>query len=178
MAADRLQSVLEGHQNSVIGLQFTHEGGLLISSSWDGTMRVWDPVRGTNLVTVPAGLIRIGPDDRQVALRENGSLGVWELADGRECLALHHGMIGNRTPRPENWGPHAIDFSPDGRLLASSDVDGIQLWDPSNGHSRRPHALGTVGVGAQFSPDGSHLLTRIPSGRGPCLAATVNRQRD
>ena len=36
MAANRLQSVLEGHQNTVVGLQFTHAGSLLISSSWDG----------------------------------------------------------------------------------------------------------------------------------------------
>src|SRR5262249_14471357 len=66
MAANRLQSVLEGHQNNVVELQFTHAGNLLISASWDGSTRVWDPIRGTNLLTVPAGLIRIGPDDRQV----------------------------------------------------------------------------------------------------------------
>src|SRR5262249_26298096 len=54
MAANRLQSVLEGHQNTIVRLQFTHAGGLLISSSWDGTMRVWDPVRGTPLVTTSA----------------------------------------------------------------------------------------------------------------------------
>src|SRR5262249_59219495 len=64
--ANRLQSVLEGHQNTVVLLQFTHEGSLLISSAWDGTMRVWDPVRGTPLLTVTAGLVRIGPEDRQV----------------------------------------------------------------------------------------------------------------
>ena len=98
IAANRLQAVLEGHQNSVVGLQFTHEGGLLLSSSWDGSMRVWDPVRGTNLVTVPAGLIQIGPDDRQVALRDHGSLGLWELADGRECRAApRHGWQPDAT---------------------------------------------------------------------------------
>src|SRR5262249_28746829 len=73
MATDRLQSVLEGHQNLVVGLQFTHEGGRLISSCWDGNVRVWDPVRGTNLVTAQASLIRIGPDHRQVAMREDNT---------------------------------------------------------------------------------------------------------
>ena len=118
----------------------------LISSSWDGTMRVWDPVRGTHLLTLPAGLLGIGPDDRQVALREHDSrLGLWELADGRECRALHHGMVGNRTPRPEDWGPHAVDFSPDGRLLASSDTDGVRLWDPSTGAPIAHMPVGGVG---------------------------------
>src|SRR4051794_5859129 len=92
-------------------LQFTHEGGLLISHSWDGTVRVWDPIRGTNLVTAQAGFIRIGPDDRWVAVREDAThFEFWELADGRECRALHPGMVGTRTPRPDNWGPHALDF--------------------------------------------------------------------
>jgi WD40 repeat protein/tRNA A-37 threonylcarbamoyl transferase component Bud32 len=168
MAADRLQAVLEGHQNSVVRLRFTHEGSLLVSSSWDGTVRVWDPVRGTLLVTASGGLIQIGPDDRRVAMHETSlGLGLWELADARECRALHHGMVGNRTPRPENWGPHAISFSPDGRLLASSDVDGIQLWDPSAG-TPVAHLPLAVGAGAQFSPDGSHLLTYCyPSDSGP-----------
>jgi eukaryotic-like serine/threonine-protein kinase len=162
--ANRLQSVLEGHQNSVVKLQFTHSGSLLISSSWDGSTRVWDPVRGVNLVTAHAELIRVGPDDRQVALREHAThLGFWELADGRECRALHHGMVGNRTPRPDNWGPHAIDFSPDGRLLASSDTDGARLWDPDTGASVAHLPLGDVGA-VQFSPDGLHLLTRLVSG--------------
>ena len=77
--------------------------------------------------------------------------------------ALHHGMVGNRTPRPENWGPHAIDFSPDGRLLASTDTDGIRLWDPSTGTPIAHLPLGDVGT-IQFSPDGSHLLTGLVAG--------------
>jgi WD40 repeat protein len=165
MAADRLQSVLEGHQNTVVDLRFTHAGGLLISYSWDGTTRVWDPIRGTNLVTARAGFIRIGPDDRQVVVREDDNhFGFWELADGRECRALHHGMVGNRTPRPETWGPHTLDFSPDGRLLASSDTDGVRLWDPSTGAPVAHLPFAAVGAVARFSPDGSHLQTQLDAG--------------
>jgi WD40 repeat protein len=164
LAADRLQSVLEGHQNSVIGLQFTHDGHLLLSSSWDVSLRIWDPIRGTNLLTTPASLVRIGADDRLVAIVNHfDELEFWELADGRECRALHHGMVGNRTPRPDAWGPHDIDFSPDGRLLASSDTDGVRLWDPSTG-SPLAH-LPIAGVGAMnFNPDGKSLLTSAAGG--------------
>ena len=97
-------------------------------------------------------------------MREQGlGLEAGELADGRECRALHHGMVGNQTPRPDNWGPHALDFSSDGRVLASSDVDGIQLWDPSTGTPVAHLPVGSVGAAAQFSPDGSHLLTSCSS---------------
>jgi serine/threonine protein kinase/WD40 repeat protein len=105
MAANRLQSVLEGHQNSVVGLQFTHEGSLLISSSWDGGARIWDPIRGTHLVTLPGGLLGLRPDDRQIVLREGDSrIGIWELADGRECRSLHHGMVPSiSVPTAASW---------------------------------------------------------------------------
>jgi WD40 repeat protein len=167
LTTDRLQSVLEGHQNSVVRLQYTHAGSLLISSAWDGTLRVWDPVRGTALLTARLDLIRIGPDDRQVAVREHGlGLEVWQLADGRECRALHHGMVGNRTPRPKGWGPFTLDFSPDGRLLASTDYDGLQLWDTSTGASV---VHGSLSGGIQFSPDGSHLLSLPRDSTDPAL---------
>ena len=47
---------------------------------------------------MPAGLIRIGPDDRQVALRDQFDLAVWEFADGRECRAApRHGWQPDAT---------------------------------------------------------------------------------
>jgi hypothetical protein len=97
-------------------------------------------------------------------LRESDSLlGIWEFADGRECRALHHGMVGNRTPRPDGWGPSAVDFSPDGRLLASSESDGVRLWDTSTGTPIAHMPVGWVGT-LQFSPDGSCLLTQVLTG--------------
>ena len=70
---DRLQSVLEGHQNSVFRLQFTPAGDLLLTSSWDGTVRVWDPVRGNQVVTAAADVMGIDPEGRQMVVRERGS---------------------------------------------------------------------------------------------------------
>lgn len=158
LAANRLQSVLEGHQNTVFDTTFTHAGDLLVSSSWDGTVRVWDPVRGTLLLTARGGLVRLGRDDRHVVMREADlGFGLWELADATECRTLHHGMVGNRTPRPTDWGPHALDFSPDGRTLASTDVDGIQFWDTSSGEAGAHLPITDAGV-VQFSPDGASLL--------------------
>ena len=124
---------------------------------------VRDPVRGTHLVTLPGGLVGLRRDDRQVALRRRTPLGLWELADGRECRAPHHGMVGNRTPRPEGWGPNAVDFSSDGRLLASSEGDGVQFWDASTGRPIADMPVGGVET-LQFSPDGSHPLTQLLTG--------------
>jgi WD40 repeat protein len=70
-----------------------------------------------------------------------------------------------------------IDFSPDGRLLAIGQIDGVQLWDPRSGAFRL--ALSSHGDGGQtvaFSADsrllalgggveGSVHVWEVPSGR-------------
>src|SRR5205823_1206823 len=58
-AQKRLQSILDGHQGFVVELTFTHGDDLLVSSAWDGTTRVWEPVRGNLLVTTPVAGCRL-----------------------------------------------------------------------------------------------------------------------
>ena len=38
-----------------LSLEFQPEGDLLASSAWDGTTRLWDPIRGRLLVTLEGG---------------------------------------------------------------------------------------------------------------------------
>jgi WD40 repeat protein len=155
-----LQSILEGHQGYVGSPVFTHVGDLLVSTALDGTTRVWEPVRGKLLVTAPLSgtELRISPDDRHLGQRTGDGLTIYSLNTGRECRTLHHGLVGNRTPRPSRWGPVDLDYSPDGRLLASAGSDGIRLWDPSRGVAVA-HLPSFIGEISRFGPDGSRLLT-------------------
>src|SRR5207302_7655964 len=93
----RQQAILEGHDQSVPWLSFNHAGNVLASRSWDGTTRLWDPVSGRQLVSAPGAALRFSPDDRRLAFIEDARIGIWEVADGRECRTLHHGQVGNRT---------------------------------------------------------------------------------
>jgi serine/threonine protein kinase/WD40 repeat protein len=152
------QAILEGHDLGVIGLAFNHAGEVLASSSWDGTTRLWDAVAGKLLVQAPGRLVHFSLDDRHLAFTKDERIGVWEVADGRECRTLHHGQIGNRTPWPEYDGPWDVDFSPDGRLLASASGDGTRLWDSSTSAEIAHLPVGNAGS-AQFHPKGTSLLT-------------------
>jgi len=78
-------TVLEGHQNTVMEVAFSHGGDLLASRGWDGTTRLWDPIGGKELVSIPGHFIRFGPDDRQLAFAQDAEVGLWEVATGREC---------------------------------------------------------------------------------------------
>jgi WD40 repeat protein len=163
----RLQSVLEGHTGLGLVVKFSHAGDLLISTSWDGTTRLWDPISGRQLVQGVGHFVDIRQDDRQLALmstiKDTYDLGLWEVTGGWECRTLHHGLVGNRTPRPEHWGPTSIDFSPDGRMLASSHLDGVRLWDVAQfteaGHLPVPST-----AQVRFHAKGDSLFTYGTSG--------------
>jgi serine/threonine protein kinase/WD40 repeat protein/tetratricopeptide (TPR) repeat protein len=153
----RLQSVLEGHANAGIGIAFSHDRDFLVSWAWDGTILFWDAVRGQQLLRIPAGFPDVGAD-RQLAVWNGEQLELWELIGG-ECRVLHHGLVGNRTPRPYDWGPGGVDYSPDGRLLASAGSNGVQLGDQATG-TELAQLSTDFWERALFHPSGTSLLTR------------------
>jgi WD40 repeat protein len=154
----QLQSVLEGHTALGIDVKFSHAGDFLISRSWDGSTRFWDPISGRQLLYVDDSyFVAIRNDDRQVALLKDGHLSLWQVASGWECRTLHHGRIGNRTERPWSAGPTMIDFSPDGRLLASSSPDGVRLWDMDTS-AEIGHLPADPTANVLFHPDGNSLF--------------------
>jgi WD40 repeat protein len=46
---------LEGHTGFVTAVAFSHDGSLLASASWDGTVRLWDPAASQEVQPVHEG---------------------------------------------------------------------------------------------------------------------------
>src|SRR5262249_26831074 len=57
MESRRLLSELVGHRANVIRVAFGGSG-LLVSQSWDGITRFWDPIKGTQLLTARENFLR------------------------------------------------------------------------------------------------------------------------
>ena len=67
----------------------------------------------------------------------------WRVFPGRRVLA-----------------PTTLAFSPDGKILATADCDGVMLWDITTGKKRKAlPGFGAVVYAVAFSPDGTLLAT-------------------
>jgi serine/threonine protein kinase/WD40 repeat protein len=151
------RGVLRGHQAETVGLSFTHGGDFLLSSSWDGTTRLWDPFGGQLPVRIGGSLDWLSNNDEKAAFKLGGAGLAWgEVALGHECRILHSDL------EPDK-GPRDCGFSADGRWLVSAHSDGARFWDTANGRE-----LGFLPLGYTWSaiihPDGRRFFTYGQSG--------------
>jgi general transcriptional corepressor TUP1 len=130
----RIRSVLYGHQQEVISLDFSLDGRLIVSGSWDKAARIWDMADGSSKVLAiddpdslnnDAGInsVAISPNGQLVAA---GSLDtvvrIWDVGTG----ALVERLLGHRD------SVYGVAFTPDGKGLVSGSLDKtLKYWDVS-----------------------------------------------
>jgi serine/threonine protein kinase/WD40 repeat protein/tetratricopeptide (TPR) repeat protein len=149
------RAILKGHQSACTEIVFHHDGHLLLSTGWDGTVRIWDPWIGRELLVVPGATLRTWESNRLDQLLPvnlgRTTNGVLHLTSGRELRTLY-------GHAPTQGSPWCVDFSPDARLLASAGNDGVLLWDVAAGRPVKHLPVGPS-AHAQFQPGGTGLLT-------------------
>jgi WD40 repeat protein len=67
-------------------------------------------------------------------------------------------MLGNRTERPDATGVFWADVSPDGRLVATCDRDGVRLWEADTGRELAHLKAGYCDT-VLFHPNGQSLIS-------------------
>lgn len=115
---------------------FGADGRMLISSSFDGTIMLWDVASGKEMATFndPPGegrrlsSVAITADGKTLAsLKEGGTITIWDVATGKPRATLQGGRETIRS----------LAISADGKTLVSGDEDGtVKVWDMATGQER------------------------------------------
>jgi small GTP-binding protein len=131
--------ILKGHIGVVLALAIDSNGGRAISSSRDGTVRVWNLEAGVRAAVLPGhegfvSAVAITPDGRRaVSGSQEGMVRVWNL-DAGTCTAVLEGstsavysMAGGADGR---YAVSGVAIAADGRRAVSCSRDGtVRVWD-------------------------------------------------
>lgn len=168
--------VFVGHQSSVTACQFTSDGRWALSTSSDGTLRVWAPRTGAckhvfqcggttgsidggvGLTCMALGFVG-GDQQQQLVLcgSENGNAYVCHVGTKKIVATLSHRSPSNTDPNGEDdknmeLSVEAVGFSPSQpNWCATGGIDGIlKIWDlnVANGTCRQTCSGGGGGGGA------------------------------
>jgi WD40 repeat protein len=151
------------HTTRAYSVDFSRDGKILASASWDGTIKLWNTESGRELRTLAGhgwGVYKavFSPDGKQLAsASRDGTVKIWNVATGTNTQTLV----------ADSFAVKSVAWSQDGRLLASSGNEGVvKLWDAASGHELRAlkHTWreGRPGlvICVLFSPDGKTLAAR------------------
>ncbi len=160
----------EGHEYDVFSTLIFPNAERLLTSSFDGTMRIWDArvepqnSAGRELATLPQtgmfGVVNISRDGEWIVTAGRGNAAqLWKLSD----------VLTQRHPQPARVfdGQHrfrvtAVTISPDNRVVLTADREGnVIVWSAESGDviGRKRAAHGGEVTKVVFLKDGSQLLT-------------------
>jgi WD40 repeat protein len=156
---DDATSTFRPHEAIVSRVAFSPDGKTLATSSWDGTVKLWDRATRKELRVFRGHKKEVwaavfSPNGRKLAsCSSDGTIRLWDIATGRGTAVLKHG--GTTSD---------IAFSPDGRMLVAGGERTNRRW-ALTGDGGAPIALSALPGHSQwsycvaFSPDGRTLAT-------------------
>lgn len=148
---------LAGHEHAVRRVAFTIDGRGLVSAGDDGKVILWDVEAGRAGLAfpelpTPVDDLAVSPDGHLAVVAHRQHLSVLDLGGGS--------ILWTKMPAGVQQNVGAVDFHPQGSLIASGDTRGaILLLDPMTGEMRGdvkfPSSVGVTCV--CFSPDGGSI---------------------
>jgi len=157
---DAHQTALAGHQRAVLMARFSPDGQLILTTSEDGTARLWLATSGHSVASLtghrravtcgafsPDGeTVVTGSDDRTARL--------WTLKG--TALAVLRGHKKSVT---------SVTFSPDGKTVLTTSMDNTaRLWRRDGQPLAVLKGHGDYVQAASFSPDGKTIVTASMDG--------------
>jgi WD40 repeat protein len=143
----------------VVDVNFSSDGMMLASASWDGTAKIWD-IETQSLLALYGGADRLwsaifSPDDQWLATSgQDGGVNLWSVGGDHGYTLMTHTVPGEYTES----GMVSLAFNHDGTLLAATDHHGrIFLIDTYSGESRQLEGAYNVFWHVRFNATGTLL---------------------
>ena len=163
----------EGHQRPVFSVSFSPDGRRIISGSDDQTARVWDADTGKLLrilkghgsrigsvayspdgqrIVTGGGGVRVSPNGEDVdfTVGDDNAAKLWDATESGEMYTLK----ANSAPVV------SVDFSPNGKLIASGSMDGaVRIWDLGSRRELWVRTNNAMVRSVAFFPNGRQMVT-------------------
>jgi len=173
----------QAHQDNATTVSFSPDGRYLATGGWDAAVKVWDVqkvlqgeanepllcLEHTSRVRVWS--VTFSPDGQRLASAggrsedRKGELKVWDLAGLPALPSASHSRQEVLTLGSFSDSVRRVQFSPDGRRLATACGGFVQLWDSQSGrellafrgHSNRVESVTFSADGRRLASVGGHL---------------------
>ena len=154
---------LRGHSGQIVDRCFSPDGSRIISTSSDGTARLWDARTGETVLVIEGG----GAGAFSAVFSPDGILAAVAMLDG--AVGLYRTDTGDKVAAFSGHGGlvAGVTFSPDGQRLLSACMDGItRVWSLDGALMAELR----LGGGEQlyytgWSPDGRSIVTTSSTGK-------------
>lgn len=147
--------LLRGHTKAISTVAFSPDSTMIVTSSLDGTVRVWDTRTGRSIAilgqTDQVSSAVFSPNGQWVAASgtDDGTTHVWETHTWTNVAVLHGSTY-----------EYSVAFSPDSRLLAVGNGDfTAQLWETGTWRTVTTlQGLANAVTAVAFSPDNKWVV--------------------
>ncbi|KAL8819115.1 MAG: hypothetical protein Q9223_002386 [Gallowayella weberi] len=177
----QLLDQLTGHEGPVSSMAFAPSGGLLISGSWDHTVRIWNIFNRTQsneALQLQADItdVAVRPDSKQIAVSTlDGQLTFWSVSEGIQSASLdgRRDASGGRKVTDRRTAANAagtksfncISYSMDGScILAGGNSKYMCLYDVLSGSLLKKF---TVSINLALEGTQEYLNSRTLTEAGP-----------
>jgi len=152
------------HEDSISNWKFLQDGDILaiytagtINQHYTAILKLWDTSTGENTQTFMrstyTSATTINPIGSHIATSsDTGYIHIWDITTGAQKAVYSN---------PNNAIYYSLQYSPDGKLLASVDAEGsITLWDTTTHQALFTNSLtNSIPTSIDFSLDGAWLTT-------------------